>query len=124
MTQDAQLNIILKTARSKNTEELLIRCEYIHIVVESFELTIKCTAGVRRELCDQCIAAHKGKPPWWTKTVIGTVTGITLHNAVRFEIFVQQFLNTYPRAQSRHVSLTFEKATESYMVEIITESHF
>jgi len=73
MTQDAHLKMIWKTGSIKNTKQYALQSGYIHIELNGRQLTIYCTAGKRRELCDQLITARKRKRPWFDD-------GICLHS--------------------------------------------
>jgi len=76
MTQDANLKMVCKTGCSKSKKQHGVGCEYIHIEVSSHQITIYHTADVCRELHDQCIAVHNGKPRLLTKTFLCTVCEI------------------------------------------------
>jgi len=73
MTLDRQLKTVYKIGISKNTKQHAIGCEYIRIEVDGHQLIIYYTAGVRRELRDQLIAASNEKPPWSTKAFVRIV---------------------------------------------------
>jgi len=60
MTHDAHSKIVCKTGSSKNKKQHAVGCENIHIKIKGHQLTIWRTAGVRRELRDQIIAARNG----------------------------------------------------------------
>jgi len=53
-------------------------------------------AGVRRELCDQFLAARNGKPPWLTKAFVRTVREIEHHDDVSSGIFVDESSDKNP----------------------------
>jgi hypothetical protein len=82
MTQIAHLKIVHKIRSSKNMELYYIGCEWMHFEVVSWQLTIWCTAGVCRELCDQLIAGSTVQPPWFKKACIHTVHKIEHHDVV------------------------------------------
>ena len=87
MTQDTQFRIVRKIGSCKNKKQHAIGCEYSPIEVDSCQLMIKHTAGVRKELRDQCIATCNGKPPWSTNAVVHTVREIEPHDVVSSGIF-------------------------------------
>jgi len=123
MTQDANLKIICKTASSTNQKQHAVGCEYIYLVVTSLQLTGCHTAGLRRELRDQFIAACKGKPPWSTKALVSTVREIQPHDVVSSRIFAENFPEKLPRMGPNEILITLEDATEAYMFEVIAASH-
>jgi len=77
-----------------------------------------------KELRDQFISAHNGKPPWSNKAFLCTVREIEHHEVVRLGIFTNEFHDKCPREWTKHASITLEEATEAYMVEVIAESHY
>jgi len=78
---------------------------------------------VRRELCDQFLAAHNGKPPWSTKALFRPVREIEHHYVVSSGIFAEEFPDKNPHERSKQALIMVEEATEAYMVEIFAESH-
>jgi len=64
MTQEAQLQIVCETGSTKNKQQHTVGCEYMHIMLYGRQSTVEHTAGVRRELLDQFLAARYRKPPW------------------------------------------------------------
>jgi hypothetical protein len=123
MTQDAHLKIVRKTGSSTNMQQHAFGCEYIHSEVNGRQLTIYHTAGVRRKLRDQFIAAHNGKPPWSTKAFVCTVREIEHHDVVSSGIFADEFPDKHPHQWTKHALITLEEATEAYMVEVIAVFH-
>jgi len=123
MTQDTHFNIECKTATSKNRKQHAIGCESIHIDVVDGQLTVKRTAGVRRELRDQIISARNGTPPWSTKLFVGAVRQIEHQDVVSSGIFADKFGDELPQESMKQALMTSEEVTESYMVEITADSH-
>jgi len=76
MTQDAHLKIVPQTRNSKHQKQHAIGYEYIHIAVNSHQLTTPQTAGICRELRVHGTPAQNGKPPWSTKAVVHTLCEI------------------------------------------------
>jgi len=64
ITQYAHLTLVRKSGSSMNKKPHMIGCAYSYHQAASHQLTISYTAGVCRELSEQFIAAHNGKPPW------------------------------------------------------------
>lgn len=54
----------------------------MHIEVDSHQLTIQCLAVILRELCNQLIAAHKGKPPVPMMAFVCTLCETKPHDVV------------------------------------------
>jgi hypothetical protein len=79
--------------------------------------------GVHRELRDEFIAAHNGKPPWSTKALLPTVCEIEHHDVVSSGIFADEFLDTRPLDWTKQAIITLEEATEAYMIEVTAECH-
>ena len=97
MTQDTHFKIVRKTGNSKNRKQHTIRCESIHLEVDDCQLTVLRTAGVRRELRDQFIAGHNGKPLWSTRAFVRSVRKIEHHDVFNSAIFAHQFGDKRPR---------------------------
>jgi len=116
---DAHINILPTTRSSKNMKQHAIGCDWIHIRVDSHWLPIYCTAGVHRELRDQCIAACNGKPPCSTNAFVNTVLEIEHHDMVSCGILVDKFHDKRPPEWTNQALMTLEEATEAYMVEVI-----
>jgi hypothetical protein len=76
MTQDANVKPVHKTASSTNLKQDAVGYEYIHTAVNARQITIYHAVGVSKELHNQFIAAHSGKPPWLTKALVWTVREI------------------------------------------------
>jgi len=91
MTQNARLKIVSKTVSNRKQKHQANGCESIHINVDDGRLTVSRTAGVRRELRDQCIAAYNGKSPWLTKAIVCTVREIEDDGVVSSEAFADEF---------------------------------
>jgi len=106
-----------------NKTQHAVGCEYIHTMVKGWQLTVYCTAGVRRELQYQFITARNRKPPGSTKAFVSTVRGIKHHYVASSGIFVDQFPELQPREWPKLAMITTEGATEAYMVEVIAASH-
>jgi hypothetical protein len=117
------LKTLCKTRSSKHKKKYAIGCESIHISGDDGQLTIYRTARVRRELGDQYIASRKGKPPWSSKAFVLTVHEIEHHDVVSSGIFADEFREKHPQEWKTQALKTFKEATESYMVEVIPESH-
>jgi len=71
---------------------------------------------VRRELCDQFIAALNGKPPWLTMVSVCTVCEIEHYEVVSSGIFADKFPDKYPHVWTKLALITLEEAMEAYMV--------
>jgi len=123
MTQDAHLKIVRKTGSSKNKKQHAVRCEYILIEANGGKLTVYPTAGVRRELHNEFIAAHNGKPPWSTKAFVRTVCETEHHAVVSSGIFADKFPDKRPCEWTKQALITLQEATEAYMVEVTAEFH-
>jgi len=100
-----------------------VGCEYIHTMVNGCQLTVYHAAGVCWELYDQFIGAHNGKPPWLTNAFVCTVHEIEDHNVVSYGIVADEFRDKHPREWTNEALITFEVATDSYVVEVIAASH-
>jgi len=124
MTLDAHLKIICTTASRTNITQHAIGCEYVHIMVYGHQFIEWWTAGILRELRDQYLTAHNGKPPWSMMAVVRTVREIERHDAVSSGIVVDQVGEKRPRELTNKGLNTLEEATEAYMVEVIADSHF
>jgi len=79
-----------------------IGCEYLHIDVDGGQLIIECTAGVRKELRDQFIAACNDKLPWLTKEFVRTVCEIEHHDFISSGMFADEFLDNGPQEWTKH----------------------
>jgi len=86
------------------------------------QLQIYHTAGARRELRDQCIAARNGKPPWSTNAFLCTVSESEHHHVVSAGISLDEFSDRHPQPWMKGAYITSEDATEVYMVEVSAES--
>jgi hypothetical protein len=64
--------------------------------LDDSKLTILCTAGVRRELCDQFIAACNGKPPSPTKAFISKCCEIEYQDVASSGIFADELRDKCP----------------------------
>jgi len=123
LTQDAHLKVVRKTGCSTNKKQHSVRCEYIHTVVNSRQLTIYHTAGVQQELCDQFIAARNEKSPWSTNAIICTVREIKYQDDLSPATFPDKFSERHPREWTKQAIFTLGEATEAYMVEVLAASH-
>ena len=74
-------------------------------------------------LRDQCIATHYGKPPRSTKAVVHTVHDIAHLDAVSSAIFRDEVQDKPPHEWTKPARNTTKEVTESYMIEVIAESH-
>ena len=124
LTQDAHVFIVHKTRSSTNKKQHAIGCEYVQIMVYVCQLSAWRTAGIRRELRDQYLAACNGKPPWSTKALVCTVREIEHHDVISSGIFADEFGDKRPREWMKNAVNTSEEATEAYIVEVIADSHF
>jgi len=79
--------------------------------------------GVRRELQNEFIAAHNGKPPWLTDAFVPTVREIEHHDVVSLGIIADEFPDKHPREWTKQALITLEEATEAYMVEVTAKFH-
>jgi len=98
-------------------------CQYIHIVVNGRQLTLKHTLGIHKGSQDQLFTAQNGKHPRLTKAFVRTVSDIQHHDVVRSGNSTDQFYDKYPQGWTTQTVVTLEKATEAYMVEVVVESH-
>jgi len=73
MTQDAHWTFVPTTGSGNIVKQHAVECNYMHIVVNSRQLTVYHTAGVCKELRGQFIAGRNRKPPWSTKGCAHTV---------------------------------------------------
>jgi len=73
---------------------------------------------------DQFIAARNGKPPWSTKSFVRTVREMEHHDVISAGVFADEFRDKRPREWTKQALKTLEKATESYMVEVIAAASF
>jgi len=96
---------------------------YIHIDAIGSQLPVERTAGVRRELGNEFIAARNGKPPWSTKAFVCTVREIKHHDVVSSVIFADEFPYKRPCEWMKQALITLEEATEAYMVEVTAQFH-
>jgi len=103
MTQDEYLKIVHKTGSSKNKKQHPIECQYIHVEVNSRQLAIYHTAGIRSELRNQFIAARNGRHPWSIEAYFHAVCETEHHHAVSSRIFADAFLIRVPESgTNRH----------------------
>jgi len=109
MTQDAHLKIVRKTESSKNKKQHAVRCEHIHIEANGGQLTVLRTAGVLRELRNEFIAAHNGKPPRSTKAFVSTVREMEHHDVVSSGIFADEFPDKRPREWTKQALITLRR---------------
>jgi len=123
-TPDVHWKIVRKTASIQNEKQHAIGYGSVHIAVDDGQLTMYHPTGVRRELRDQLIAASNRKHPWSTKAFVRTVRKVEHDDVARSGIFADEFPETSPGSRSKQALKTLEEATESYMVELIAESHF
>jgi len=84
---------------------------------------MKRTAGFRRELRNELIAARNGKPPWSKKAFIRIVCGTENCNVVRCRNFAREFPDMHPRKWPKQALITAKEATEAYMVEVTADFH-
>jgi len=119
MTLDAQWKIVHKTWSSKNKTQHAIGCKCNCIEVHGRQLIISHTAGVRRELRNQCIAARNGKPPWSTTEFAPAVCKIEHLDVFSSGIFAHKFSDKNPWEWTRKASSTLQDATEVYMVAVV-----
>jgi hypothetical protein len=124
VTQDAHFKIVLNTGRSKTKNQHPIGCEYIYITVNDGQQTVWYTVGIRKELRDQCIAAHNGKCPWSTKSFTRTVLEIEHRDVISCGIFVDTLRSKRPWEWTNRALISLEEATEAYIVEVIAKSHY
>jgi len=96
MSLDAHLKTVAQTASSKNKKQRANGSESIHICVNHGQLRIYRTAGVCRELHDQCIASHNGKSAWSTKAFVRTIHEIEHHDVVSSGLFAEEFCDKSP----------------------------
>jgi hypothetical protein len=61
------------------------------------------------------------KPPWPTKAFISTVREIKHLDVVSSGILADEFLDKRPHEWMKQGLITFEEATEAYMVEVTAE---
>jgi len=123
-TQDAHLDVVRKTGSSTKKKQHAVGCDSIHTVVNGHQLTVCHTAGLWRELRDQFISAHNGKPPWSPKAFLHTIWEIQHHDVVSSGIYADEFPEKHPWEWTKHALITVEEAMEAYMVEVLAASHF
>ena len=99
-----------------------IGCESIHIAVNGRQLTVECMVGICRELWDKFFAAQRGKPPWSTEAFVCTVCQNEHRDVVTSGSFVDKFLDKHPRQGTKQASITSDKTTGTYIVEVVAES--
>jgi len=120
---DAHFIIVCKTGSSKHKKQHAVGCGYIHIEVNGHQLTVKCTAGVRTDLCNQFLGARNGKPPWLWKAFVCTVREIDCRDVVSSGILADEFPYNHPHEWTKQALITLEEATEVYIVEVIPKFH-
>jgi hypothetical protein len=123
MTRDAKARIVSKTGSSTNKKDNAVGCEYIHSMLNSRELTVYHSAGVRREPRDQFTAACYRKCPWSINEFICTVRDIIHHDDVSCGIIEQELRDNHPQGWSKQDIITFDEATEEYIIEGTAASH-
>jgi len=123
MTQDAHFKIIRKTGSRNNKKQHAVGCEYIQIKAKGGQSTVQRTAGVRRELRNEFLAARNGKPPWSTTAFVRPVREIEHHDVVSSGIFADKFADKHPREGMKQALITLQEATEAYMVEVTAQFH-
>jgi hypothetical protein len=96
MTQNAHLNYFRITASSNDTKQHSVGCECVHIIVNSRQIAVEHTTGVRRELSHQFITAHTWNPVWPTHTFLCTLREIEHHDVVMSAIFHDEFPDKHP----------------------------
>jgi len=124
MTQYGHIKMGYTMRSCKNRKQHVIRCEYIHIEVDSHQLTVQYTAGFRGELCNQLRAARNGKSLWSIMACDHTVCEMNYYDIVSTRNFADNICDTRHWEWMKQLLNTLEKATEAYMVEVIAESHF
>jgi hypothetical protein len=77
--------------------------------------------GVSRELRNEFIAARNGKRGWSTKAFFRTFRKVKYHEVVSSGIFADEFPDKRLCEWAKQASITLEKATEAYMVEVTAE---
>jgi hypothetical protein len=97
ITQDAHLQIVRKTGNSTTKKQHKVGYEYCHTMDNGRQLTVKQTASVRRELCDQLITPRNGKHPGSTRVSVRTVREIEHHDVVSSGILPDECPEKYPR---------------------------
>jgi len=70
------------------------------------------------------MASCNCKPPWSTKAFFGTIHEIEHHDVVNSGMFADGVCDKRTKQRTKQPVRTFEKAMESYMVEVIPDSHF
>ena len=123
MTSDELIKIICKSGLSKNMKQRAIRCDYIHIEVNSRQLTIYHTMCICGKLHNQLITACHRKPPWLTKALIPTIRKIKHHVVVSARMFADDYRDKHPRECTKHTLVTWEVAVEANMVQVVAKSH-
>jgi len=92
-------------------------------MVNSRQFTVQHKVGLFRGLHNQFITAHNRKPPWLTNALACTVCKIEHHDAVSSGIFAYEFHPNPSWEWMKQAFITLMEATETYMVEVIAESH-
>jgi len=124
MTQDAHLKTVCKTRSSSNQKPHAMGCESILINVNDCHPTILCTDGEYRELCYQFIAVDNGKRSWSMKAVVHTVRRIENHDDLCRGNLTNKCCDRRLRQCTNQEAKNLDKANESYMDEVLAESHF
>jgi len=123
MTQEAYSNIVRKFGILKSKKQQAVGCAYIHITVNSPQLTMSSTAYIVRGLRDKFITARNRKPATLTKAFVHTVGEITHHNVVSSRIFADEFCYKHPQQWTRLALIMLEECTEADIVEVIAKYH-
>jgi len=124
MFQDGHVKIIRKTRSSNNRTQYAIGYQFIYVVVNGHHLSIHCASGICRELYNQFITAHNGKPSWFTKAFAHTVSTIAHYDTICSESFTNALHHKHPWRWVKRDLITCQKATKGYMVDIAAESQF
>lgn len=80
-------------------------------------------SGEHRELCDQSITVCNGKPAAPPKAFAHTVREFEHQDVVSSAIVVEEFLDKHSWQWMKQAFTTFWEAMESYMIEVVVESH-
>jgi hypothetical protein len=113
MTKDADLKIVRKTEYSTYMKQHAVGSEYLYTAVNGKQFTVKQMASVRREPCNQVIAARNGLHLWSRMAFVQTVCKIELHDVVSSGIFADEFPRKHSQEWTIKALVTLPQATEA-----------
>jgi len=113
MTLDTYSNMLCKSTSSNYKTQHAIGCGQIHLRVYGRQLSLKCSAGVPRELHDQFITAHNGKPLWPYKVFVRTVQEVRHPDVISSGSFADEFRDKHPQEWTNLALVILEEAMET-----------